>query len=130
MHDDMQVASWLERAHKDLIVAKHLFHEMHPKQLEVCCYECQQTVEKALKAYLISCDYEFPRTHDLGRLCSICATFKNDFSNYIDDCTDLSPYSVEARYPSEAIITEAVALSSLRKAERIFSFCFQLIKNG
>lgn len=34
------VKEWLDRAYSDLRSAKHLFNELNPKELEVCCNLC------------------------------------------------------------------------------------------
>jgi len=36
------VMEWLRYAHNDLIVAKHCFEDIHPKQTEISSYHCQQ----------------------------------------------------------------------------------------
>jgi HEPN domain-containing protein len=45
------VAEWLRYANNDIIVAKHCFEDLHPKQTEIASYHCQQCAEKALKAF-------------------------------------------------------------------------------
>lgn len=44
---------WLGYSRNDLISAKHLFEDLHPKQTEIACYLSQQCAEKALKGYLL-----------------------------------------------------------------------------
>jgi len=56
---------WLRYANNDLVVAKHCFEALYPKQKEIASYHCQQCAEKALKAFLIYKDIEPPKTHDL-----------------------------------------------------------------
>ena len=50
---DQQVKQWLDYAAQDLGVAWHLFENYHPKPLEIVCYHCQQSAEKAIKAATI-----------------------------------------------------------------------------
>ena len=47
------IDQWLRYANNDLIVAKHSFEDLHPKQTEIASYHCQQCAEKALKAFLL-----------------------------------------------------------------------------
>jgi HEPN domain-containing protein len=37
-----------------------------PPLLDTSIYHCQQSAEKAVKGYLVFCDQEFERVHDLG----------------------------------------------------------------
>jgi len=118
---------WHERARNDLLVAQRLFNDFSPKQLEICCYQCQQSVEKVLKAYLVFKDYDFPFVHDLRSLCLLCADFDKQFNDYLEDCVRLTPYATQARYPDNDEIEENEAESALRRAERIFAFVEFLI---
>lgn len=45
-----EVKEWLEFAKMDLDAAKHLNDTFYPKPLQIICYHCQQSAEKALKA--------------------------------------------------------------------------------
>jgi len=45
---------WLNYSQNDLISARHLYEDLHPKQTEVACYLSQQCAEKALKGYIFS----------------------------------------------------------------------------
>ena len=58
------VKEWIKYAETDLASANHLLG-MHPIPIEIICYHCAQSAEKALKAFLIAKDVEPPRTHDL-----------------------------------------------------------------
>ena len=127
MSDKAWVHKWLDRAQNDLLAAKRLFFDYHPKMLEISCYQCQQAVEKALKAYLTHMDFAFPFTHDCRKLCLLCAECENSFHKFVDDCVDLTPYATQARYPDDDGITEEETASALRKAERIVNFCAELI---
>jgi len=51
---DQQVKQWIDYAAQDLGVARHLFENYHPKPLEIVCYHCQQSAEKAIKAVIVS----------------------------------------------------------------------------
>ena len=127
MSDTVWVQRWLEFAQDDLLAAKRLFNDYHPKMLEASCYHCQQAAEKALKAYLVLQEYEFPYVHDCRKLCLHCADYDGAFVEYVDDCADLSPYATRARYPQEDEMDEPEVKTALRKAERIVSFCAGLI---
>lgn len=54
---------WLSRARSDLALAS--VRPGKSIRLEDLCYHAQQSVEKALKAVLLSVDVVFPRTHNI-----------------------------------------------------------------
>jgi len=66
---------------------------------EIIAFHAQQAVEKALKGFLISrkC-FDFPKTHDLGRLLDLAESFEPDLAS-LDSIIELTPYAVEMRYP-------------------------------
>ena len=53
MSDINIVKEWFRYSHNDLISARHLFEDLHPKQTEIASYLSQQCAEKALKGFLI-----------------------------------------------------------------------------
>jgi HEPN domain-containing protein len=122
------VKEWFEIASTDLHTAVHLFETMRPKPLEIICYHCQQAAEKALKAYLIDCEIEPPRIHDLEKLCQICAEQNPAFETMEDICGRLTDYSVSTRYPDHPEIEETDAASALKDADRICEFCAALCR--
>ena len=48
--DRLAVDEWIAYSDMDIASAKHLC-SMKPQPLEIICYLCQQSAEKALKAY-------------------------------------------------------------------------------
>ena len=122
-------AQWIKKANDDLIVAHHVFENIHPKQLDICCYHCQQASEKALKAVLIFHEAvdEIPYTHNLKLLLSDCLPLHESFEALNKDCAALTPYATQTRYPGNKEITEKETAAALQKAERIVNFCACLI---
>jgi len=47
------ILKWLEIAQRDYDIALHLSKTFRPLPVENICYNCQQAIEKALKAILI-----------------------------------------------------------------------------
>jgi HEPN domain-containing protein len=71
MKSDRDVArAWLLKADSDLANAELCLAA--GKALDTACFHCQQAAEKALKAYLIAKNVEFPFVHDLKRLLGYC----------------------------------------------------------
>lgn len=65
------VGLWIQKAEKDLLTAQHEMAYQDAVK-ESVCFHAQQTVEKALKGYLIYLDLEFNKTHEIGELISSC----------------------------------------------------------
>jgi HEPN domain-containing protein len=122
------VNRWFEKSADDLIAAKHVFDNVHPKLIEIACYHCQQTVEKAIKGFLQYHDIKPPHTHNLTMLCQMCSEIDTSFQNIQDICSTLSTYATTTRYPDDDIeITEENARFAIKKAETIFTFCANLV---
>ena len=116
------VAEWIKYSKNDLTVAKHLYDNMHPRQLEIICYHSQQSVEKALKALMVLNNITPPKIHDLNRLCEICKEIDDVFSQITQQCSTLSLYSSLPRYPFEIEVLDSDAESAIRKADEILEF--------
>ena len=61
---DELTRSWLLKAQRDLLSAKELAEADFPL-LDTAAYHCQQTAEKAIKAFLLYHDIRFEKTHDI-----------------------------------------------------------------
>ena len=123
MSDIRLVQEWLHYSENDLISAKHLFEDLHPKQTEIACYLSQQCAEKVLKGYLFYRDVEPPKTHNLIELCQLCKEHDDTFSLILDACADLTPYGVAVRYPNELSVDDAIAKLAINDAQVIYDFC-------
>ena len=118
------VKQWLDYAAQDLGVARHLFENYHPKPLEIVCYHCQQSAEKAIKAVIVSLHWPtgIPKSHDLSFLL-------NQIHNYISipdaigDAADaLTPFGTMTRYPNELTVEERHAKQAIAYAEQILNW--------
>ena len=66
-----ETKQWLQIAGEDLKSAEVLL-QASPPLLKQALFSCQQTVEKALKAFLVSNDRPFGKIHDLDALGKLC----------------------------------------------------------
>jgi HEPN domain-containing protein len=66
---------------------------------EDLCFDCQQAVEKNLKALLIAHDVESPHTHIIARLLETLEQNKIPVPGNIKSSVDLTEYAVHTRYP-------------------------------
>ncbi|MDR0301861.1 MAG: HEPN domain-containing protein [Treponema sp.] len=123
MSDIKLVHEWLKYSQNDLISAKHLYDDLHPKQTEVACYLSQQCAEKALKGYILYKDVEPPKTHNLVELCQICMIHDNSFEDLLDTCADLTPYGIAVRYPNELAVDDTITKLAIGKAQVVYDFC-------
>jgi len=63
----------------------------------ICGFHAQQAVGKALKAWLILLDVDYPLTHSLYTLLSLLGSAGADCARY-EALEGLSPYAVQLRY--------------------------------
>lgn len=102
----------------DLKSAEYLL-SMHPVPVEVICYHCQQAAEKYLKGYLVLNGMNPPKIHDLDELCKHCLELSNIFNNIADQCSDLTAYGVQPRYPMEPMLEEQDMQQALNSAKTV-----------
>lgn len=112
-------------AEMDLASAEHLLN-MHPTPTEVVCYHCQQSAEKYLKSYLVLHGENPPRTHDLDELCKLCSETHDGFGKIADQCSDLTAYGVQTRYPMGLTLDERDMSQALNSARQIRDFILAL----
>ena len=96
------VQSWLTKAQHDLAAAEVLSQSVVPL-LDTAIYHCQQAAEKSLKGYLVYCDQEFERIHDVEALIRAASSYEAMFSVHAEAGRLLTPYSRIFRYPGFAI---------------------------
>jgi len=90
------VASWKRRSCQDFKAAKVLISE--EGMLETTLFHLQQSIEKALKAYLIWSAVNFPHTHDLEVLIDLAKEQDVDFGQ-LESVTAMTDFAVAGRYP-------------------------------
>jgi HEPN domain-containing protein len=127
MNETDLISEWLDTSRNDYIAAKHLFEDLHPRQVEISAYHSQQSAEKALKAYILFSGNEPPRSHNLDELRSICEQSEAGFAEFHDDCLRLSPYATSTRYPQKTEILQEEAESLIAKSKAIYEYVYSLI---
>jgi HEPN domain-containing protein len=127
MDDDLyqEIQDWLFKSQRDLESAKVLFeHEF----FDVVVYHCQQSAEKALKAYLVYQGVTLQKTHNLVVLLESCLDFDLGFEIFRTSAEVLTPYATEFRYPSDIVEPDtSEAEEALTMAESILSFVIKLL---
>jgi HEPN domain-containing protein len=98
MADVSELSDWIAYAEEDLGSAKLLLKARKPF-FSAVCFHSQQCSEKYLKALLILQDFDFPKTHDLITLDSMCNE-NGIFTGFNKQkLADLTRYAVHTRYP-------------------------------
>jgi HEPN domain-containing protein len=116
---------WLVYAENDFSSAEYLLGKK-PLPIEIICFLCQQSAEKALKGLLVLQGIRPPKTHDLVDLHDFCKPFTLDTDKILTQCKDLNDYSVRPRYPDETVITETRMRKALADAKAIMDFVHPL----
>lgn len=97
---DENIKNWLQKADNDLTTAKHELDLPTDETVkESVCFHSQQAAEKLLKAFLISKNEEFGKTHNLELLLQLCAKHDKDFLKC--ELGELTEYPVGIRYPGD-----------------------------
>ena len=93
------ILAWLAVAQRDYDIALHLSVAFRPLPIANICYNCQQAIEKALKAILIYHASEYPKTHDIRELHQLCKESGTDFGLTPSVTRTLTRYATKSRYP-------------------------------
>ena len=112
------VQQWLDKAQKDLQAAAILFNHAVGDYDNVG-FHAQQAAEKFLKALLVRCQVEFPKTHNLAVLRHLVAQVDQTLAEHLVPAEALTPYGVEFRYPGDvAPLAREQGDQALRLAEQ------------
>ncbi len=112
---------WLEYARQDWQAANHLTTAKR-ELYKIICYHCEQAVEKALKGFLVFHEIDFPRTHDLVELCKLCSNIDLRYHEIAGDCSVLTGYGTQMRYPSGVEVDEDEMRDALTTCGVILDF--------
>ncbi|KOA21347.1 HEPN domain protein [Clostridium homopropionicum DSM 5847] len=129
MVDTLRYKEWIEKAERDIKSAKIL--KEHDCGNDVVAFHCQQSVEKSLKAYLISKGEGIVSGHSLIYLCKLSEKHNSEFKKYIKDCGFLNQYYIETRYPADnpLIVSDYEAEECIDIAEKVCKTVIDLIYN-
>ena len=121
--------SWLTKAASDLRSARVL-GSADDAPLDTAIYHCQQTAEKAVKAFLVSKEISPEKTHDIRKLTLEAAVHEPRFNEVMDMAVSLTPYAWEFRYPddlAETYPTREEFDEALQHAQAIYDFVLNLL---
>lgn len=92
--------SWLRKADSDLRGAR-ILGSADDAPLDTAIYHCQQSAEKAVKAFLVFKEISPEKTHDIRKLTLTAAAHEPRFNELLDMVAALTPYAWEFRYPDD-----------------------------
>lgn len=95
-----ETIAWLAKADEDLRAVRVLIEAREPL-LGTAVFHCQQTAEKAFKAFLVWHDVPFRRTHSLEEIGEQCLQVEADLAELVDEAAPLGEYAWRYRYPGE-----------------------------
>lgn len=126
-----QPQQWLDKATEDLSVARLVLTQRYYSHT---CFLSQQSVEKALKAFLLKRTNTYPRVHKLADLLTQCIALDKTFAPLVSSCVTLDQFYIPTRYPDSlpdqspsSLPGEAEAKESLTVAEDVLAFVTRLI---
>ena len=112
--------AWAAHAEEDFTLARAALKRKQPLAFGAC-FHAQQCAEKYIKALLISKRADFPKTHDLLMLSSLCSAngiFLEIDPKHLNTLTD---YAVRTRYPGNDPTPED-AKEAIELAKMVRSF--------
>ncbi len=116
------VHNWLMKSRRDLLSAKRLARGAEP-YFDTAIYHCQQSVEKAVKGWLVYHDQSFEKTHDLRLLVTQASEVEAKFKDWLDIAVQVAPYATAYRYPGEVLEpTEEEYKEAFHAASRFYEF--------
>ena len=121
------IEEWLKRALSNLSIAtkskvsKNILYED-------LCFECQQSVEKSLKALLVFYDSDVVITHSIALLVSKLEEKGIDIPDFVKESVILSDYAVQTRYPGNyEPVTKEDYKQALHLAQQVYIWSFNII---
>lgn len=115
------VLEWVEKAEGDFEGAKMWSRQKKTFRPEKLCWDCEQCVEKYLKAFLTRHRVKFERIHKLDELHALCLAVDSDF-RLIKDLLDRADIcDPKIRYPGSTV-SEQDARAAFAAAKEIRKF--------
>jgi HEPN domain-containing protein len=111
------VKAWLGKAGQDLRRVEVLL-ALTPPDLEDALFHCQQTAEKAFKAFLTWHDVAFRRIHELDTLGGQCADLDSTLADLVGRADVLTKYATQFRYPGAPYEPSSAEVEAARALAR------------
>lgn len=120
-NDSRRFHTWLNNAQEDIIAAEIIVS--NSRCYKLASFHCQQTLEKALKGFILFKENRLVDGHNLLWLCKQAMKIDKDFTEFLDECALLNHCYIETRYPSDLFfeVTEQQANSFFLSAKAVFN---------
>ncbi len=99
LRSDPEVSAWIDKAERDLRMAKLAMTDANPMP-DQACFHAHQVVEKGLKALMVASGLEVPRSHNLIYLLGQLEALYPALLDHEQQASQLTAYGVSPRYPS------------------------------
>lgn len=97
--DSKRYFDWLYHAKLDFLAAQLLRED--GRCYNAAAFHCQQSIEKALKGYLLFKTHRLLDGHNLAWLCKQAMQLDISFSKWLSKSARLGRYYIETRYPAD-----------------------------
>jgi len=121
-----EACEWVKYSDNDLTAVNQLITH-HPIQIEIVCYLCQQSAEKALKSFWVFQGVRPPKTHDLSLLLTECMKHDTEFNNLVNECIRLNIYASQPRYPFGLSLIDTDMRKAIEDCTKISEFTKTMI---
>ncbi len=98
-NDSRLFYTWIDNAQEDIIAAEIMMS--NSRCYKLATFHCQQTLEKALKGFMLFKKNRLLDGHNLLWLCKQAMSVDKDFIDFLDECALLNHCYIETRYPSD-----------------------------
>ena len=99
MGDSFRYKDWFNKAQKDLESAKILFK--YNGDNAIISFHCQQSIEKAMKGFILARKSELIEGHSLIYLCKISSNLDPNIKSFLKECAYVNQFYIETRYPAD-----------------------------
>ncbi len=124
-----EAKAWMVKAWRDLETARRAVIG-EPPLYDMAVYHCQQSAEKAIKAYLVCQGKPYEKTHDIEVLVDLACELDTSFSKLTDAADALTPYATRFRYPNATFAVEPQPVEyaeAAQHAQTIYDFILNLL---
>ena len=124
-----EAKAWMVKAWRDLETARRAAIG-EPPFYDIAVYHCQQSAEKAVKAFLVHHGKAYEKTHDIEVLVDLASEIEAGFGKLTDAADALTPYATRFRYPNSTFAVEpkpAEYNEALQHAQTIYDFVLNLL---
>jgi HEPN domain-containing protein len=125
-------SQWVEYSCENLAVAQLALDAGH---LNACLQNCQQAVEKAMKAVIIGQGLVFRKTHNIHELNEILRASAIDLGLSAEDCNLLDAIYLPSKYPLGSALPDAepdaeICRICLQIADKVSSSAKRYLQDG